>query len=35
VNPAYKSAPSMTGKNFDDLSNLADKDGWPGHFCAP
>jgi creatinine amidohydrolase/Fe(II)-dependent formamide hydrolase-like protein len=35
ANPAYKTAPFFTGKNFDDLYNLAEKDGWPGYFGAP
>src|SRR5690348_16271080 len=35
VNPASVTAPSVTGKNFDDLYNLAEKDGWPGYFGAP
>jgi creatinine amidohydrolase len=35
VNPGYKTADSVTGRNFDDLYNLAEKDRWPGYFGAP
>lgn len=35
VNPAYKAAPPVTGKNLDDLYNLAVREGWPGYLGAP
>lgn len=35
VSPGYKTALPVTGKNFDDLYNLAEKDGWPGYFGSP
>ena len=35
VDPAYRNAPSVTGRNFADLYTLAEKEGWPGYFGAP
>ena len=35
VASGYKTAPSVTGKNFVDLYTLAEKAGWPGYFGAP
>jgi len=35
VDPAYRGAPAVTARNFDDLYNLAEHDGWPGYFGAP
>jgi creatinine amidohydrolase/Fe(II)-dependent formamide hydrolase-like protein len=35
VAPAYRKAPSITGKNFKDLYHLAEEKDWPGYFGAP
>src|SRR5271169_4135506 len=35
VDSAYRGAPAVTARNFDDLYNLAEHDGWPGYFGAP
>jgi len=35
VSPSYKSAHPVTGSNFKDLYNLAEKSTWPGYFGAP
>jgi creatinine amidohydrolase/Fe(II)-dependent formamide hydrolase-like protein len=35
VDPAYKKARSVTGKNFDDLYRMAALPDWPGYFGAP
>jgi creatinine amidohydrolase/Fe(II)-dependent formamide hydrolase-like protein len=32
---AYKKAPSVTGKNFEDLYRMAAANDWPGYFGAP
>jgi creatinine amidohydrolase/Fe(II)-dependent formamide hydrolase-like protein len=35
VNPGYKTAPSLTGADFEALYRIAQKDDWPGYFGAP
>lgn len=35
VAPGYRTAPSLPGKNFDDLIRVAQAPGWPGYFGAP
>jgi creatinine amidohydrolase len=35
VDPAYKRARSITGKNFEDLYRMAASPDWPGYFGAP
>jgi creatinine amidohydrolase/Fe(II)-dependent formamide hydrolase-like protein len=35
VPESYKSAPSLTGKNFAELVGMAKDEGWPGYFGAP
>jgi creatinine amidohydrolase len=35
VSPSYRWAHSVTGLNFEDLYNLAQKSDWPGYFGAP
>jgi len=35
VPPDYRTADSLTGKNFADLVRIAKVDGWPGYFGAP
>jgi creatinine amidohydrolase len=35
VPPDYRTAESLTGKNFADLVRIAKVDGWPGYFGAP
>jgi creatinine amidohydrolase len=35
VSPSLRSAPPVTGANFDDLYNAAGKSAWPGYFGAP
>jgi hypothetical protein len=33
--PNSRKAPSVTGKNYEDLYRLAAANGWPGYFGAP
>jgi creatinine amidohydrolase/Fe(II)-dependent formamide hydrolase-like protein len=35
VDPAYKHAPSLTGKGVPDLFRIAGEKDWPGYFGAP
>jgi len=35
VSPAYKNAPAQTGRNMDELVQLAKRDNWPGYFGSP
>lgn len=35
VSPAYKEAPPYTGQNREDLSRIAEAEGWPGYFGSP
>ncbi|HJR60677.1 MAG TPA: creatininase family protein [Vicinamibacterales bacterium] len=35
VAPGYKTAPSLPGKNWDELIRIARAPGWPGYFGAP
>lgn len=35
VDPAYKSAPPLTGRNFNDLYSLAAQPDWPGYYGSP
>jgi len=35
VDPAYKNAPSLTGKGVEDLFRIAGTKDWPGYFGAP
>lgn len=35
VAPSYRSAPSYTGSNWDELIGIAEKADWPGYFGAP
>jgi len=35
VNPAYKKAPPQTGRNIDDLIQIAKAENWPGYFGSP
>jgi creatinine amidohydrolase len=35
ASPAYKTAPSLTAKNFQGMCDLANKTDWPGYFGAP
>jgi len=35
VPASYRSAPSLTGADFDDLVRIAKAEGWPGYFGAP
>jgi hypothetical protein len=33
--PRLRFAPSLPGKNWDDLARIARSPGWPGYFAAP
>lgn len=35
VDPNYKAATPLTGRNFDDLYSLAAKPDWPGYYGSP
>ncbi len=35
VNPAYKQAPALTARTFEDLIRIAKKEDWPGYFDSP
>lgn len=35
VAPGFRTAPSLPGKNWDDLVRIARTAGWPGYFGAP
>jgi creatinine amidohydrolase/Fe(II)-dependent formamide hydrolase-like protein len=35
VAPGYRTAPSLPGKDWDDLVRIARTPGWPGYFGAP
>jgi creatinine amidohydrolase len=35
VAPGFRTAPSLPGKNWDDLVRIARAPGWPGYFGAP
>ncbi|MBS1804419.1 MAG: creatininase family protein [Acidobacteria bacterium] len=35
VDPAYKSAPPLTGRDFKDLYSLAAQPDWPGYYGSP
>lgn len=35
VAPGYRTAPSLPGKNWDELVTVARSPGWPGYFGAP
>ena len=35
VAPAFRTAPSLPGKTWDDLVRIAQAPGWPGYFGAP
>jgi creatinine amidohydrolase/Fe(II)-dependent formamide hydrolase-like protein len=35
VHPAYKKAPPQTGRNMDDLIQIAKAEHWPGYFGSP
>jgi hypothetical protein len=35
VHPAYKKAPPQTGRNMDDLIQIAKAENWPGYFGSP
>jgi len=35
VAPGYRAAPSLPGKDWDDLVRIARMPGWPGYFGAP
>lgn len=35
VDPAYKQAPPLTGRNFGDLRRIAAAPDWPGYFGSP
>ena len=35
VDPGYRRAPAVTGRDFPDLVRLARQEGWPGYFGSP